>query len=303
MTFYSNYKNYISLNIPPKRKELYTTINKKYFKNSFITSILLHTIFILLLYFTQEQHPIQISFNIKLLNTEKRIPKKVKEEIETKLKTIKEKVEIKKKNAVSNESLKSEKPVDEKIETVETLAPAPKSAKKNIKDEMFKSTDEFASDFEKTLFTKKSLKKVITGSQAQDKEGGDAAKNWEEEGKETISTEKTGTTESVKIPSGKTGKGSIVWKSGYKRNLDYIPDIPYPKYYRERGIQAKIILDFEVNSAGKVINVNIKQSSGYTKLDILAKEAVRKAKFTAIPGVKNLSSDAGEIEIHFELTR
>ncbi|MDH5720869.1 MAG: energy transducer TonB [Spirochaetia bacterium] len=277
----------------PRREEIYSIARSKDTKYSFFVSIAAHLFFFLFLLYMKEKEPVQISFNVKLLQTEKRIPKAKIEEIKSNLKKLEkikqEKPEIKTKNAKTTESLKS------KSSDLELRAPDA-SVKKPAK-----SSDEFADDFEKTLFSRKETQKSIrtgTGGQAE-------SSSWEKEAKKTSagSEGKKESSETVKIPEGKTGAGSIQWKTGYKRVLTHIPYPAYPKYFRQRGIQGSVVILFEVNSAGKVVSVRVKKSSGHTKLDLLAKNAVRDSRFSAIPGGKDMTRDKGEIEIHFELTR
>ena len=277
----------------PRREEIYSIVHPKDFHYAFYASIAAHLLFFLFLFFMSEKEPAQISFNVKLLQTEKRIPPKKIEEIKSKLKKLekikKEKPEIKTKNARTEESLKHES------QDTGMRLPDTKPARTS------ESSEEFADDFEKTLFSKKDIQKTIqTGAGRKTN-----ASSWEKETeKSATGTEgKKESTETVKIPEGKTGAGSIRWKTGYKRSLTHIPYPPYPKYFRQRGIQGSVTIIFEVNSAGKVISVRVKKSSGYTKLDILAKNAVRDSRFSAIPGSQNVTRDKGEIDIHFELKR
>ncbi|RME93804.1 MAG: energy transducer TonB [Candidatus Hydrogenedentota bacterium] len=94
---------------------------------------------------------------------------------------------------------------------------------------------------------------------------------------------------------GKTGKGSIAG-----RKIIFKPKIPYPLYYRKKGIFGKAIVWVEVSPSGKVLRTRLKQSTGYPDLDILAERGVAKMLFSP---VRKQVNDTGEIVVRFKLKR
>jgi len=69
----------------------------------------------------------------------------------------------------------------------------------------------------------------------------------------------------------------------------------YPKVARRRGMQGNVVLQVSVGLHGEVLNVSIKQSSGYQILDEAAKEAIKQWQFQ--PAQRNGKFEVGRIEI------
>ena len=93
---------------------------------------------------------------------------------------------------------------------------------------------------------------------------------------------------------------NIQWKYAIKRTIVYRPKINYPLYYRQKGIQAKTRFFIKVDRSGNVIHVSVVNSSGYSKLDVIAKQAVRKIIFSA-NNEQGPSYDEAKIDIYFRL--
>ncbi len=252
-------------------------------KEALVISTALHLSLFLFSLFLQPPEPTILSFNIQLLESEKRIPQETKKEIQQAL----EKVEREKKQAEAKKKTAKE----------EASRPEDRAAGEPVRGEERLSEEErFARDFERTMYARDSSRTVPRpgGKSGQDT-------SWEKDAKSGNygKTDKMKTGESVKVPEGKTGAGGTKWRSGYNRRMTYLPAIEYPLYYRQQGIQADVLLSIEVDPSGRVVEVDIIKSSGYPKLDIIAKNAVRQARFTVASGA--VVNDIGEIEIRFTL--
>lgn len=259
--------------------------NQQPIKQAFIISTIAHlALFIWALYSTPPE-PTILSFNIQLVDSQNRIPPETKREIQEAI----QKVEREKQQAQSTKSVKRQE---------EGSQTGDRSSGEPIKgEERLSSQEKFAKDFEKTLFSKNSSQHTtpVPGG----KEG--QSSSWEKDAKSGNygKNEKSKTGENVVVPVGKTGAGSTRWRSGYSRRMTYLPPIEYPLYYRQQGIQADVMLTIEVDPSGRVVEVDIIKSSGYPKLDIIAKNAARQARFTVASG--SGVNDVGEIEIKFTL--
>lgn len=85
------------------------------------------------------------------------------------------------------------------------------------------------------------------------------------------------------------------------RNILYSAVPKYPEWAKRRGIETSVKIKFLVNNQGYVYNISIIKKSGYLRLDLLAKEALKKWKFTPIADVKDLGEQWGEIIIYYIL--
>lgn len=250
-------------------------------RNAFIIAFLLHFLLGGALYFNRETQPPQIEFTIELEPTGKRISEKDKFEIREQI----EKVEAARK-AKQKSEIKAEEGKDKSPDASESS-----SASNRPVD----ATERFERDFEDTLFTRKDSSQTVTEPGGR----GSAENDWQKEGKSGGTGNKATAGENVKVPDGKTGTGGISWQGGYTRRLIYMPKIPYPEYYRRRGIQTGVLLQIEVNPSGQVVDTRVLRSSGYSKLDILARNSVRKARFSGTAGSQR--NDIGEITVNFKL--
>jgi len=85
------------------------------------------------------------------------------------------------------------------------------------------------------------------------------------------------------------------------RNILYSEIPEYPIWAKQKGIETEVRMKFWVSPEGEVYNISIVQKSGYLRLDLLAKKALSKWKFTPlekdIPQIKQW----GEIVVRFVL--
>ncbi|HRP70298.1 MAG TPA: TonB family protein, partial [Turneriella sp.] len=99
---------------------------------------------------------------------------------------------------------------------------------------------------------------------------------------------KQGADEAVTIPRGNTAS-TTRWKKGGARRLVSLPTIDYPASIRKRSGQGSVELLLVVGATGRVESVEVIKSSGYSKLDINAKNAYRNAVFSASPSGEKAS--------------
>lgn len=125
--------------------------------------------------------------------------------------------------------------------------------------------------YEQDMFRRKSAN---TTGQAHAKAQGPA---WGNE--KLAKTSKQGTQENVTVPPGDS-KSSTRWKKGAARRLVSLPAIDYPESIRKKSGQGQVELRVEVGADGRVEDVEILKSSGYTRLDINARNAYRNAVFS-----------------------
>lgn len=125
--------------------------------------------------------------------------------------------------------------------------------------------------YERDMFRRKS---TTPNAQAQAKAQGTA---W---GNERLpKTSKQGAQENVTVPPGDS-KSSTRWKKGAARRLVSLPAIDYPESIRKKSGQGQVELRIEVGADGRVEDVEILKSSGFTRLDINARNAYRNAVFS-----------------------
>ncbi|MCS6983771.1 MAG: TonB family protein [Leptospiraceae bacterium] len=237
---------------------------KDVFGYAFFISFAFHLVFFILTFFFKPPETKILSFNVKLLEAEKRIPQEVKEKIKK-----------------SVEMVKKEK-------TQKITLPNSKGAH----EEVLSRDESFLRDFERSLFSRtdeSTMEEAILQSRRETP--------WETTRGSQAHAYKAKSGETVKAPEGKTG--GVKWQSGYQRKMTYLPPIEYPLYFRQQGIQAEVLLSVEVDPMGRVVDVEILRSSGYSKLDIIAKNALRQARFSPLPG--STENDRGEVEIRFQL--
>lgn len=243
------------------------------FPYTLIFSLILHLILFLLAILIKVPETQILSFNVKLIESEERLSLDIKQEIKKSVEKARQEIE-RAQLGKTKDSHDKEKPVSQTNPKI-------------------RAEEAFLSQFEKSLISRDSQRNIPLGDKSE-------KKPWENEfhgGTSLGQKEKTG--EKVKVPEGKTGMGFGRWQSGYARKMTYIPPIEYPLYYRQQGIQAEVWLSVEVDPMGRVVEVEILRSSGYSKLDILAKNALKEARFTPLPGRKE--NDVGEIEVKFQL--
>ena len=160
------------------------------------------------------------------------------------------------------------------------------------------SEDSFENKYEDILFNRKD---TGNSNKRTAKEHRSDLK-WDEANKGISHDEKNKTAEKEAIPSGHGESRNVIWRAGYSRKLVFQPEIEYPVYFRKQGIQASVRLIIDVDASGNVVNAEVLQSSGYSKLDILARSGVLKAKFQKRDNF-NSNYDRGEVEVQYKLER
>lgn len=79
---------------------------------------------------------------------------------------------------------------------------------------------------------------------------------------------------------------------------------PYPRWAEEKGIEASVSIRLWVDPGGKVKdNMYLEKTSGYSELDHLAMEALRKFVFVAIPPNQTQEDEWGVATFRFELKK
>lgn len=130
------------------------------------------------------------------------------------------------------------------------------------------------SRYERQMHSRKS------NSQHTAQASGNSGPKWGSE--KTGRSSKQGEKENVAIPKGDS-KTSTRWRKGSARRLLTMPAIEYPESVRKKSGQGQVELQIEVNAQGRVEEVEIIKSSGYTRLDINARNAYRSAVFSPSP--------------------
>jgi len=125
-------------------------------------------------------------------------------------------------------------------------------------------------------------------------------KSWVEDRSVTTS-QKSKTSESIRIPGGKADTVFLNWTQGHQRKLIYKAPIDYPDFFRKQGIQASVRLKIDIDSLGNIVNITVIKSSGYSKLDLIAKNGVRKSKFSPRTNEEKRKWDSAEMEVIFKL--
>jgi len=119
-----------------------------------------------------------------------------------------------------------------------------------------------------------------SNSQHTAQAAGNSGPKWGSE--KTGRSSKRGEKENVAIPKGDS-KTSTRWRKGAARRLLTMPTIEYPESVRKKSGQGQVELQIEVNAQGRVEEIEIIKSSGYTRLDINARNAYRSAVFSPSP--------------------
>lgn len=156
----------------------------------------------------------------------------------------------------------------------------------------------FIRKFENLLFNKKNTDDSNKENR-QIQENNDKLK-WKEENEKVAHLDKTQARETIKVKGGKGQSRNITWRDGYARRLLSQPEFEYPLYFRQRGIQGTVVLSIEVDAYGNVVGSEIVKTSGYSKLDILARTGMLKAKFTPKETMAG-GNDHGQLEVQYRL--
>ena len=93
---------------------------------------------------------------------------------------------------------------------------------------------------------------------------------------------------------------SIKWKRGARRTIRVKPKFIYPLQYRKSGIQGNAKFLIFVDPSGNVTKIRLIRGTGYSKLDVIAKQALRKTKFNPLVTNQTVYNE-GEIEVRFQL--
>jgi len=252
---------------------------KRRFTNAFLVSLFLHLLLVLLMLAYREDKPKTPMFEIKLSPVKNRIKKEEKKAIQKEIKKViqERKARRTKKLKIKNNISKTSKSQTSKRKSFSEMADQ---------------------DYEDIIKSNRSSKYQV-------KKGESASSNtrWSESNSDSTSKNKSnpGKDKIQGIPDGNAKKGKIKWQGKYKRFPIYFPTPNYPVYYRRKGIQGDVTLEIEVNPAGKVVRVTVVYSSGHLKLDVEAKKAIRRAKFSRAGGVTK--NDIGLVKIRFKLNQ
>jgi len=125
-------------------------------------------------------------------------------------------------------------------------------------------------------------------------------KSWVED-KSVTTPQKSKTSEAIRVPGGKADTVFLHWTQGHQRKLIYKAPIDYPDFFRKQGIQANVRLKIDIDSLGNIVNITVIKSSGYSKLDLIAKNGVRKSKFSPRTNEEKNKWDSAEMEVIFKL--
>ena len=204
-------------------------------------------------------------------------------------------------NRLSSEQDQSIKSRDVQVTKDETGADIRSAAKNKTglnKSSLGHPDESFVNKYEDILFNKKNSGRTEKKTAI---ENPDRIK-WDDENRDVSHSSKEQNSETEKIPMGRGESRNIKWSKGYTRKLIFQPEIDYPAYFRKQGIQASVRLLIDVDVMGNVTNAEILESSGYSKLDILARAGALKAKFLKRENQNN-TFDRGEVEVLFKLER
>ncbi|MFH1379778.1 MAG: energy transducer TonB [bacterium] len=114
------------------------------------------------------------------------------------------------------------------------------------------------------------------------------------------------------LPGSSSGKGtrsargfevtSSLVKPVTTRNVTHKVEPEYPDWAKKLGIEAVVILRFSVQPNGNVSDkIYPVQTSGYSQLDVIAIDAIKKWKFNAIDSSESAVEQWGQIAFHFKL--
>lgn len=140
------------------------------------------------------------------------------------------------------------------------------------KDEI-KSIDSLKEKQESTLLTQETNNTEKEATEQVDVEietaNKDDSNRIEEGNKEENGHYETDRNEILDLTSGKTDEGIVLPElSTYKKPI-------YPENMRKRGIEGRVILEIIISHEGKVVKVEVKDSSGYEHFDKAAKDVVK----------------------------
>ncbi len=252
---------------------LFKFSRKNIVQKASIGSILIHLFVVLFFLFFLEKKNIEYYLKVEITKDFRVISKIEKEKIKKKIIKIRKGKKQSIKNNIKVKKL--QKPSDR---------PPSKSSR------LIQESQKFIKSFEKIL-----NKKLIKQKSKDYKFSNEVSTQWNlEEKKLSDKKELNEIAQRVNITE------NIQWKYAIKRIIVYRPKIDYPLYYRQKGIQAKIRLFIKVDRSGNVVHVSVVNSSGYSKLDVIAKRAVFKIIFSE-NNEQGPSYDEAKIDIYFRL--
>lgn len=114
----------------------------------------------------------------------------------------------------------------------------------------------------------------------------------------TARQEKSAPGEEIAVPAGQSNS-STRWRKGAARRLLSLPAIDYPESVRRKSGQGSVDLLIEVDAQGQVESVEVLKSSGFTRLDLNARNAYRRAVFSASASGE---SATGVVTVTFRMT-
>jgi len=256
-------------------------------KNPLVISLAIHGIVLLAGLLAPKDHPVENQFTIELVQT----PEEMSVKSFTRVSSVKDQTPQAQSKRTRNSLLQADPG---------SLRDQPPQDKTNPFD---KTDDTFAKEYENTLFNRKNTASNETAAKRtqNDRQNDRRGKlKWDEDKADISHEEKTQVAE--KVPMGRGQSKTIQWSDGYARKLTFQPDIEYPLYFRKQGIQASVKLIIDVDAAGNVVNAEVLQTSGYSRLDILARSGVMKARFVRRDDATR-SLDRGVVEVQYRLER
>ena len=149
--------------------------------------------------------------------------------------------------------------------------------------------ERFLNDFEKQIYRREQANIQIGSKQFND--------TWDTD-ESPFLRKKKGLHETAQTHFGKAGY--IRWKRGARRVIRVKPKVVYPLQYRKNGIQGTAKFTIFVDSSGNVTRIELIKGTGYSKLDVIARQALRKTKFNQLI-TTDADYDEGEIEVKFQL--
>lgn len=111
---------------------------------------------------------------------------------------------------------------------------------------------------------------------------------------------KTGNTDQANIQQGTGGSNNISGPLAVRKIVFHVQP-EYPAWARQQGIETELRLKLWVNPKGEVTKVIATQRSGYTELDLIAKQALRQWIFAPLPENVEQEVQTGTVPVRFQL--
>ncbi|MCK7592500.1 energy transducer TonB [Pseudomarimonas salicorniae] len=84
-------------------------------------------------------------------------------------------------------------------------------------------------------------------------------------------------------------------------DYEFAPAPPYPRAELRRGVEGTVLLRIEVDASGRVLRVEVEQSSGHPRLDRAARQQVER-HWRFKPGQRNGAPVAGWVKVPIEFS-